>query len=253
VQVLALAHKESIRLGHNFVGTEHVLLGLMALGQGTAVNALTRLGLNLEALRKEIETYVGTGAKPELAGTRPLYTPRLKRALALAQTESKSLKHTFVGTEHILLGLVREGDGIAAKVIQAHGIDLVQLRKEILHELDPNLSPEAMFSPENSKQETSAAPPEPSVHERRKFKIEPVDLGKRYDVYCVEHGESVVYRNVRFKSIKGLLPGRESDYASLYVELEQADGKTVFLPKHSVFKFCDPGASASGERVPPKT
>src|ERR1700744_2497859 len=107
-QVLALARKEADRFNHNFVGTEHVLLGLIRLGQGVAVNVLQKLGLDLETVRAEVEKQLGKGPHPEKVGNIP-YTPRVKKVLALASKEAKALNHTFVGTEHILLGLLREG------------------------------------------------------------------------------------------------------------------------------------------------
>src|SRR6202043_3466253 len=138
-QVLALARREADRLNHNFLGTEHLLLGLLKLGQGTAVNVLVKRGLDLETLRQEVEKQVGTGPDQKMIGTIP-YTPRVKKVIALAQKEAKNLNHTYVGTEHILLGLLREGDGVAARVLKNLDIDIEQTRQEILKELDPNFS-----------------------------------------------------------------------------------------------------------------
>jgi ATP-dependent Clp protease ATP-binding subunit ClpC len=138
-QVLALARKEADRFNHNFVGTEHLLLGLIKLGQGVAVNVLQKLGLDLETVRMEVEKQVGTGPDQKMIGNIP-YTPRVKKVLALAAKEAKALNHTYVGTEHILLGLLREGDGVAARVLKNLDIDIEQTRQEILKELDPNLA-----------------------------------------------------------------------------------------------------------------
>ncbi|NGO39837.1 ATP-dependent Clp protease ATP-binding subunit [Limisphaera ngatamarikiensis] len=138
-QVLALARKEADRFNHNFVGTEHLLLGLLKLGQGVAVNVLQRMGLDLETVRMEVEKLVGTGPDQKMMGNIP-FTPRVKKVLALAQKEAKALNHSYVGTEHILLGLLREGDGVAAKVLKSFDIDLEQTRQEILRELDPNFA-----------------------------------------------------------------------------------------------------------------
>src|SRR5881296_1330615 len=136
-QVLALARKEADRFNHNFVGTEHLLLGLIKLGQGVAVNVLQKLGLDLETVRMEVEKQVGTGPDQKMIGNIP-YTPRVKKVLALAAKEAKALNHTYVGTEHILLGLLREGDGVAARVLKNLDVDIEQTRQEILKELDPN-------------------------------------------------------------------------------------------------------------------
>jgi ATP-dependent Clp protease ATP-binding subunit ClpC len=138
-QVLALARKEADRFNHNFVGTEHLLLGLIKLGQGVAVNVLQKLGLDLETVRLEVEKQVGTGPDQKMMGNIP-YTPRVKKVLALAQKEAKNLNHTYVGTEHILLGLLREGDGVAARVLKNLDVDIEQTRQEILKELDPNFA-----------------------------------------------------------------------------------------------------------------
>jgi ATP-dependent Clp protease ATP-binding subunit ClpC len=138
-QVLALARKEADRFNHNFVGTEHLLLGLIKLGQGVAVNVLQKLGLDLETVRMEVEKQVGTGPDQKMVGNIP-YTPRVKKVLALAAKEAKALNHTYVGTEHILLGLLREGDGVAARVLKNLDVDIEQTRQEILKELDPNFA-----------------------------------------------------------------------------------------------------------------
>src|SRR5689334_4300055 len=138
-QVLALARKEADRFNHNFVGTEHLLLGLIKLGQGVAVNVLQKMGLDLETVRMEVEKQVGTGPDQKMIGNIP-YTPRVKKVLALAAKEAKALNHTYVGTEHILLGLLREGDGVAARVLKNLDVDIEQTRQEILKELDPNFT-----------------------------------------------------------------------------------------------------------------
>src|SRR5216117_3422371 len=138
-QVLALARKEADRFNHNFVGTEHLLLGLIKLGQGVAVNVLQKMGLDLETVRMEVEKQVGTGPDQKVIGNIP-YTPRVKKVLALASKEAKALNHTYVGTEHILLGLLREGDGVAARVLKNLDVDIEQTRQEILKELDPNFN-----------------------------------------------------------------------------------------------------------------
>jgi ATP-dependent Clp protease ATP-binding subunit ClpC len=145
-QVLALARKEADRFNHNFLGTEHLLLGLIKLGQGVAVNVLQKMGLDLETVRMEVEKQVGTGPDQKMIGNIP-YTPRVKKVLALASKEAKALNHTYVGTEHILLGLLREGDGVAAKVLKNLDVDIEQTRQEILKELDPNFSGEESSIP----------------------------------------------------------------------------------------------------------
>ena len=139
-QVLALARKEADRFNHNYVGTEHLLLGLIKLGQGVAVNVLQKMGLDLETVRMEVEKQVGSGPETKMVGNIP-YTPRVKKVLALAGKEAKALNHSYVGTEHILLGLLREGEGVAARVLKSLEVDIERTRNEILKELDPNFTP----------------------------------------------------------------------------------------------------------------
>jgi len=139
-EALGLARKESDRLHHNYLGTEHVLLGLIALGQGVAVNVLSGLGLNLENVRTEVEKLAGTGPD-ENSGAAAPYTPRVKEVLDFARKEAKALHHTYIGTEHLLLGLLREDNGLAAQVLRNFNVDLEQVRVSILKELDPNFTP----------------------------------------------------------------------------------------------------------------
>src|SRR5271168_4000477 len=138
-QVLALARKEADRFHHNYVGTEHILLGLIKLGQGVAVSVLQKMGLDLETVRAAVEKQVGTGQETKTPGTMP-FTPRVKKVLALAGKEAKALNHSYVGTEHILLGLLREGEGVAARVLKSLDVDIERTRNEILRELDPQFS-----------------------------------------------------------------------------------------------------------------
>jgi len=154
-QVLALARKEADRFNHNYVGTEHLLLGLIKLGQGVAVNVLTKLGLDLETVRLQVEQQVGSGPETKMVGNIP-YTPRVKKVLALASKEAKALNHSYVGTEHILLGLLREGEGVAAQVLRNLDINLDKARNEILKELDPN------FTSSNEEEEEDAEPVSPT-------------------------------------------------------------------------------------------
>jgi len=140
-QVLALARKEADRFHHNYVGTEHILLGLIKLGQGVAVSVLQKMGLDLETVRSAVEKQVGSGPEGKASGSIP-YTPRVKKVLALAGKEAKALNHSYVGTEHILLGLLREGEGVAARVLKSLDVDIERTRNEILRELDPQFSGE---------------------------------------------------------------------------------------------------------------
>ena len=150
-QVLALARKEADRFHHNYVGTEHLLLGLINLGQGVAVNVLQKIGLDLDTVRKAVEKQVGAGPEQKTDDSIP-YTPRVKKVLVLSGKEAKSLNHSYVGTEHILLGLLREGDGVAARVLTFLKVDIDACRKEILKELDPG------YNPDEDSNSTSSVP-----------------------------------------------------------------------------------------------
>jgi hypothetical protein len=236
-QVLVLARKEAERLNHNFVGTEHVLLGLIKLGQGVSVNVLQKQGVDLVTLRTEVEKQVGTGPGYKVVGHIP-YTPRVKKVLDLARREAKALNHTYTGTEHILLGLLREGEGVAGIILRNLGVDLKETRQEILKELDPNY-----VSPGDSPSTPGLAQPKPTPPAPSPSLWEPVDTNKRYDVYCTDRSQGVtVYRNVRFKGVRHLFQKSAYDTLSGFVELEQENGQTVFVSRSSIFKFTEPGA-----------
>jgi len=158
-QVLALARKEADRFNHNYVGTEHLLLGLIKLGQGVAVNVLQKLGLDLETVRIEVEKQVGSGPDTKMSGNIP-YTPRVKKVLALAGKEAKALNHSYVGTEHILLGLLREGDGVAARVLKTLEVDIERTRNEVLKELDPNFASGEAEGEESGEASSQGGPQE---------------------------------------------------------------------------------------------
>jgi ATP-dependent Clp protease ATP-binding subunit ClpC len=137
-EVLRLARDEAVRLRHDFVGTEHMLLGLIRLGTGVAANVLAKMSCDLEAVRSEIEKQVGQGAERKVAENITL-TPRAKRVIEIAGQEAKGLNHNFIGTEHLLLGLL-EGDGVAGRVLNALGVNVEAARQQILKELDPNFT-----------------------------------------------------------------------------------------------------------------
>ena len=140
-QVIQLARSEADRFNHPYVGTEHLLLGLLALGQGVAVTVLERMGISLESLRLEVEKAVGQGPETKTSGNVP-FTPRAKKVLQLAAAEARALNHTYVGTEHILLGLLREGEGVASQVLRNLNVDVDTTRTEVMKELDPNYEPD---------------------------------------------------------------------------------------------------------------
>jgi ATP-dependent Clp protease ATP-binding subunit ClpA len=129
-RVIPLAQEEARRLQHNYIGTEHLLLGLIHEGEGVAAKALESLGISLEAARVQVEQIIGQG--PTAPTGHIPFTPRAKKVLELSLREALQLGHNYVGTEHILLGLIREGEGVAAQVLARFGADHARLREQVL-------------------------------------------------------------------------------------------------------------------------
>jgi ATP-dependent Clp protease ATP-binding subunit ClpC len=133
-RVVVLAQEEARMLNHNYIGTEHILLGLIHEGEGVAAKALESLNISLEAVRSQVEEIIGQGqAAP--TGHIP-FTPRAKKVLELSLREALQLGHNYIGTEHILLGLIREGEGVAAQVLQKLGADLGRVRQTVIQLLE---------------------------------------------------------------------------------------------------------------------
>jgi ATP-dependent Clp protease ATP-binding subunit ClpC len=129
-RVVVLAQDEARRLDHNYIGTEHILLGLIHEGEGVAAKALESLGISLDAVRQQVEEIIGQGQQAP-SGHIP-FTPRAKKVLELSLREALQLAHNYIGTEHILLGLIREGDGVAAQVLVKLGADLNRVRQQVI-------------------------------------------------------------------------------------------------------------------------
>jgi ATP-dependent Clp protease ATP-binding subunit ClpA len=129
-RVVVLAQEEARMLNHNYIGTEHILLGLVREGEGVAAEALESLGISLDAVRQQVEEIIGQGQEAP-SGHIP-FTPRAKKVLELSLRESLQLGHNYIGTEHILLGLIREGDGVAAQVLVRLGADLNRVRHQVI-------------------------------------------------------------------------------------------------------------------------
>jgi ATPases with chaperone activity, ATP-binding subunit len=159
-QVIKLAKKEAQRLNHNYLGTEHVLLGLLKLGQGIAVNVLRNLNLDYEIIRAEVERIVGFGPEIQVYGD-PALTGKVKKVFEFANEEAGNLNHNYVGTEHLLLALLRQTDGVAAQVLENLNVDLKEIRKEVLKELETfnlQLPPMGATPPANSSLPKGASP-----------------------------------------------------------------------------------------------
>ncbi|MEP6852706.1 MAG: Clp protease N-terminal domain-containing protein, partial [bacterium] len=133
-RVVVLAQEEARMLNHNYIGTEHILLGLIHEGEGVAAKALESLGISLEAVRQQVEEIIGQGQQAP-SGHIP-FTPRAKKVLELSLREALQLGHNYIGTEHILLGLIREGEGVAAQVLVKLGADLNKVRQQVIQLLN---------------------------------------------------------------------------------------------------------------------
>ncbi|HXL42502.1 MAG TPA: Clp protease N-terminal domain-containing protein [Gaiellaceae bacterium] len=133
-QVVVLAQDEARALKHNYIGTEHILLGLLREEEGLAARVLERLDVTVEEVRAQVARIIGPGDEPIVSGQIP-FTPRAKKVLELSLREALSLKHNYIGTEHILLGLVRENEGVAARILLDFGADAEKIRNEIMRVL----------------------------------------------------------------------------------------------------------------------
>src|ERR1700694_6186813 len=132
-RVLVLAQEEARLLNHNFIGTEHILLGLIHEGEGVAAKALESLGISLEAVREKVEETIGPAGSSTTGS--PPFTPRAKKVLELSLREALQLGHNYIGTEHMLLGLVHEGEGVGAQVLVSLGADLSRVRQQVVRQL----------------------------------------------------------------------------------------------------------------------
>ena len=136
IKVIMLAQEEARRLGHNFVGTEQILLGLIGEGTGIGPKVLKAMGVNLKDARQEVEKIIGRGSG--FVAVEIPFTPRAKRVLELSLEEARQLGHNYIGTEHLILGLIREGEGVAARVLENLGVDLSKVRSQIIRSLGDN-------------------------------------------------------------------------------------------------------------------
>src|SRR3974390_2791507 len=154
-RVLVLAQEEARLLNHNFIGTEHILLGLIHEGEGVAAKALESLGISLEAVREKVEETIGMGGTAR-SGSPPC-TPRDKKVLELSLREALQLGHSYIGTEHMLLGLVREGDGVAAQVLVSLGADLGRVRQQVIQMMSGYQGKEAVGASSGGREEQSSS------------------------------------------------------------------------------------------------
>ena len=166
IKVIMLAQEEARRLGHNFVGTEQVLLGLIGEGTGVAAKTLKSMGVNLKDARTEVEKIIGRGSG--FVAVEIPFTPRAKRVLELSWDEARQLGHNYIGTEHLLLGLIREGEGVAARVLENLGVDLNKVRSNVvkmLGESKPASSSTGSSTSSSSSSSSSSKAKTPSLDE----------------------------------------------------------------------------------------
>jgi len=155
-KVILLAKEEAKKINHDYIGTEHILLGLVKEGEGVAAAVLNSIGLDTLTIREEVEKLVQTGPGTPVTGDIP-FTPRAKKVIELAMDEARSLGHNYIGTEHLLLGLIREGDGIAAQVLLNLGLDLKTVRDEVLNLLGSSV-PGYAVSPDSKRKKKTRTP-----------------------------------------------------------------------------------------------
>ena len=145
-KVILLAKEEAKRFNHDYIGTEHILLGLIREGEGVAAAVLQNLGLSSDQIRLEVEKLVQLGPSTIVSGDIP-FTPKAKKVIELAMDEARNLGNNYIGTEHLLLGLIREGEGIAAQVLVNLGLDLGKVRQEVMELLGSSSAPGYTVSP----------------------------------------------------------------------------------------------------------
>jgi len=156
-KVFSLAQEEAQRFNHNYIGTEHILLGLVKEGDGIAARVLANLGVQLPKVRSAVEFIIGRG--DGLVVGDPSLTPRTKKVIELAMDEARRLKSQYIGTEHLLLGLVREGQGVAAGVLESLGVSLEKVRQQVMQAVSPSASPqEAVPNPATMMEYTLRLP-----------------------------------------------------------------------------------------------
>ena len=191
-RVVVLAQEEARMLNHAHIGTEHLLLGLVHEGQGVAARALEALGISLEDVRREVEEIIGRGERPP-SGHIP-FTPRAKEVLELSLRESTQLGHQYIGTEHILLGLLREGEGVAAQVLVKMGTDLNRVRQKVIELLH---SPSAERPPSGRRVISRAAGDLPGLLYELDQRLEAIErwVGMRPDLHDLDEGIARVRRD----------------------------------------------------------
>src|ERR1700731_4730237 len=186
-RVVVLAQEEARMLNHNYIGTEHILLGLIHEGEGVAAKSLESLGISLEGVRSQVEEIIGQGQQAP-SGHIP-FTPRAKKVLELSLREALQLGHSYIGTEHMLLGLVREGEGVAAQVLVSLGADLPRVRQQVIQLLSGYQGKESVGAAAPGSQSSDAPTGSPVLDQfgrnlpalARDHKLDPV-IGREKEI-----------------------------------------------------------------------
>ena len=217
-RVLTFAQEEARLLNHSFIGTEHILLGVMREGDGMGAEALRRLGVSFEVVREKVVEMIGaSGSAPNDS---PPFTPRAKKVLELSLREALQLNHSYIGTEHILLGLAREGDGVAARVLADLGVDLLRVRQAVTDLMTGPSETPSSGRVEGSEKSTSPGEP-PRV---------PSCPG------C----SAILSVTARFRPLSVPADDEQVDPVSLHVVYCAACGTTLHMFRHD-----DPGETSS--------
>jgi len=206
--IVVLAQVEARAFNHNYIGTEHLLLGLIKEGEGVAVQALQALGVNLETIRQQVEEKIDAGTQARAASGHIPFTPRAKKVLEFSLREALQLGHNYIGTEHILLGLIREDDGVAAQVLLGLGADHDRTRAEVIHLLVGRESAERVAGGEGrSSRRTRAASLAQRAHSIRMPTARMAGAG---DVSVLDALEGISERLGAIEARLGIpAPGRE--------------------------------------------
>jgi ATP-dependent Clp protease ATP-binding subunit ClpC len=178
-RVLTIAQEEARSLNHSYIGTEHILLGLVREEEGVAARVLTNLGIGLTKVRSAVEFIIGRGDKPGTGETG--LTPRAKKVIELAIDEARQMGHNYIGTEHLLLGLLREGEGVASSVLDSFGITLERARAEVAHILTQSAPPRARATRSSSRTPALDQLGTDLTEQARKGKLDPV-IGRHKEI-----------------------------------------------------------------------
>jgi hypothetical protein len=238
-RVVVLAQEEARMLNHNYIGTEHLLLGLLREGEGVAAGALTSMGIELEAVRSQVEEIIGQGGAAP-AGHIP-FTPRAKKVLELSLREARQLGHNYIGTEHILLGLVREGEGVAAQVLVKFGAEMNPVRQQVVRLLttfagevpigagEAPSDPELRLSPEGFRSTPFGESPEHSAA-RRRARLARIEELAKDEAQRLGHPEvDTVHRWLGYLRLEE--EGATQDLRELRDALEEGRRRAATLPQ----------------------